>query len=398
MTELLKLLLSYKFYDKNKAKILPDFFPTELQKLYSLITETHEKLQKDLSIHDIKLLYKKTYATATVAHLSEIEKLLETLPEVDLDVAEEVLKKAWVSEIGRQIVELGTDITNRKTASFEKARALIEKIEKGSTLDGDDFNAVSSDLEDVLEAINITTKWPFNIPDLNKVCGGLGPGVFCIIAGRPEAGKSALGISLCSSPKGFADQGALCHFYVNEEAAQRHQARSIMSYTGLPLLGILNRKEEVSKSYARVKDKLKFFNSRDKSVYEVGAHIQKAKPDIVVFDQADKMSIPGSFMREDERLGALYVEIRNILARHDAGGIALTQLNAESEGKTYVHSANLSNSRTAKSAEGDIVLGLGKGPGHSEEVRVLNPIKSKLTGCHLDVTCVIRPEISRFVA
>ena len=396
--ELLKLLLNYNFYDKNKAKILSEFFPSDLQNLYSLIIETHDKLKKDLSIHDIKLLYKKTYATATLAHLNEIEKVLETLPEIDVNVAEEVLKKAWVSEIGRQIVQLGTDITNRKTTSFEKARALIEKIEQGSATDGDDFKEVSSNLDDILEAINITTKWPFNIPDLAKVCGGLGPGVFCIIAGRPEAGKSALGISLCSSPKGFAEQGALCHFYVNEEAAQRHQARSVMSYTGLPLLGILNRKDEVAKTYAQVKDKLKFFNSRDKSVYEIGAHVKQTKPDIVVFDQADKMSIPGNFMREDERLGALYVEIRNILAREDAGGIALTQLNAESEGKTYVHSANLSNSRTAKSAEGDIVLGLGKGPGHSEEMRVLNPIKSKLTGCHLDVTCVIRPEISRFIA
>lgn len=397
MNELIKLILSYNFWEGNKYKVLKEMFPGTLHDLYDLIKNSHEKFQRDLSIDEIKALYRTSYPVTTTAKLDLVFQALDTLPEIEADVAKEVLERAWLTEMGRQITEVGVEIVNGRERSFEKAKSLISKIEQGNLSQSDDFQAVSSELEDVLEAIKVNTKWKFHLDALQKVCGGTGPGIFTIIAGRVESGKSACGISLMAAPGGFADQGALVHYYANEESPQRLQARAIMCYTGMPLLEILNHPDKTKKIYNKVRDRLKFFNARDKSLNELSNHIEKNNPDIAIFDQCDKIGYSGVFAREDERLSQLYGEVRNIGSRTDTATFAITQLNAEAEGKSYISSANFSNSRTGKSAEADIAIGIGKNPMHDETFRLFNIIKSKLTGNHTDVPCILRSEISRYV-
>jgi replicative DNA helicase len=397
--EILRLLLNYEFYEKNKNRVLKEFFPQSLYKVFELICNTHEKYKRNLSIDEVKTIYRVTYPTATVAHLNDIFSILDNLPEVGLDVAQEVLEKAWFTECGRQITQIGIDIVNGRETSFEKARALFDKIEEGKFFEGgDDLQPVSYEIDDIISELDVITKWPFGLAPLKTVCGGIGPSIFTVIAGRVEAGKSALAISLCAAPGGFADQGAKINYYVNEEKAIRSQSRAIMSYTGMPLLEIMINKNEAAEKYSKIKDNLRFFDFRDRDITDFSKHITDTNPDIVVIDQADKLLLKGVFAREDERLGALYSEIRNIAARTDSAIIGITQLNAEAEGKTYISSANLSNSRTAKAAEADIVLGIGKSPVHSEETRIINVIKSKITGRHDDVVCLLKSDISRYTA
>src|SRR5258708_3326724 len=156
--ELFRLLLNYKFYEGNKYKILSEMFPSSLHNLYNLILKTHEELHKDLSIQDVKALYRAEYPTAPIKHLEEIFRILDTIPEINNEVAQTVLEKSWVTEMGRQIVSIGTDIVNGKQASFEKAKQIILQIEKGELSTRDDIEAVSSELEDILAAVNTSTK------------------------------------------------------------------------------------------------------------------------------------------------------------------------------------------------------------------------------------------------
>jgi hypothetical protein len=44
---------------------------------------------------------------------------------------------------------------------------------------------------------------------------------------RPETGKTAFWVSLCTGPQGFAEQGAKVHAFINEEPAIRTQMRAI---------------------------------------------------------------------------------------------------------------------------------------------------------------------------
>lgn len=394
---LIQLILKYAFYNQYKSIIIQEYFPDNLQKLYNLIIEKHEQNKKDIAIDELKALYKVTYPTTTRAQWNLLEEILDNLPgELSQDVAQEVLQKAFILEQGRQIAQIGIDIVNGKQIDVQALTKIINKVQQGELSSGDDLQQVSSELEDILEAATVATKWSFNLRDLQTVCGGTGPGIFIVAGARPEAGKTCFAVSNLASPGGFCDQGAVAHYYANEEHPQRIQARAVMSWTGMTLQEILLYPDKVKKIYSQIRDKLKFFDCRGRSIYEIEKHISKGKPDIAVIDQLDKLSVNGSFAREDERLGELYIHTRDICNTYELSILALNQVNAEAEGKNYISSANMSNSRTSKAAEADILLGIGKSPQHDEYTRVINIIKNKVKGLHNDVVCMIRPEISRY--
>lgn len=397
--ELIRLLLSFSFWKENKNRILKEMLSSSLHKIYDIIYETHTRYEKDITIGELKALFKANNPTATVAQLELIDIALSDLPtEISEDVAKEIIKKAWITEIGRQIADYGISIVNGKEASFEKAESLIKRINEGQLFERDDIQPVSNELDDILAEINTTTRWPFFLEPLRKVAGGVGPGIFTIVAARVEAGKTAFGVSLAADPEGIAAQGGRVFYYANEESAQRVQGRAVMCYTGMNLQEILLNKEEAKERYLEIKDRIQFFNCRGMNINEIGAHIDRNSPDVVIIDQLDKLSINGSFAREDERLGSLYTATRDILIRNECAGVALSQINAEGEGKSLLSSANLANARTSKAAEGDIVIGLGKSQYHEDMCRILNLIKNKVTGLHNEIVCKLIPEISRYVA
>jgi len=395
---LIRLLLNYKFYNENKQQIYRTIFPPEIAELYDVICTTHDKLKKDLTVTEIKQLYRAEHPTSTKAKLDNIEYILDNLPsELGEDVAKEVLKKAWLTEAGRQISQIGIDIINGKTASFSKAREIIEKIEQGSLSDGDDIQQITDDIEEILAAIKVTTKWSYNIPGLSEIASGLGPGIFKCAFGRVEVGKSAYGVSLAASPGGFCEQGAVIFYYCNEEAAARTKGRAIMAFTGMPLMELSLKIEEAKSIYSKINPFLKFYECKGRNITDIEGHIKKHKPDIVVIDQLDKLEVSGSFAREDERLGELYVRFRDLLTRYNCAGLALSQANADAEGKTVLATTNMALARTSKAAECDVLVGIGKSSLHAENTRILNLIKNKVTGNHTEVVCQLLPEISRYV-
>lgn len=397
--EIIRLLLQYSFYIENVHAIDRRILPNELTELYDLIVSSHEKFKKDLTVGELKALYRVAHPTATWAKLDNINLILDNLPaEISEDVGKEIVKKAAITEAARELSEIGLDIINGKTANLEKARTLIERIAEGKLSEADDLEQVSDELEDILEAVNITTKWNYPIATLQTTCSGIGPGIFCGVMARVEVGKTAFAVSLAASPRGFADQGAQVYYYANEEKAIRTKARAVSAYTGIPALELALKIEEAKIEFNKIKENLKFFECRDKNILDLEAHIKRHKPDIVIVDQLDKLNVHGSFAREDERLGELYIRFRDILARNDCAGIGMSQANAEAEGKTILSTANMALARTSKPAELDILFGIGKSSLHNENTRIINVLKDKVRGYHGEVICQIIPELSRYVS
>ncbi len=395
---LIKYLLNYDFYNDTKDQIPKTVFSKELLDIYEILCSTHEKYKRDISLGEIKELYKANNPTATRAKLDNIEFILDSLKEITeikLDVAKEIIQKVWITEAGRQIAQIGIDIVNGKTASFSKAREIIEKIEQGTISNGDDLQQVSDDIEEILNEIKVTTKWAYNIKVLAEHASGLGPGIFEGVFSRVETGKTAFAVSLVASPGGFCDQGAIVHYYGNEEAVARTKGRAIMAYTGMPLMELSLKIPEAKQIYGKINKGLKFFECKGRNISDISAHINKHTPDIVVVDQLDKLDITGSFAREDERLGELYIRFRDILK--NCAGIALSQANADAEGKTLLATTNMAAARTSKAAECDVLIGIGKSSLHAENTRILNLIKNKITGSHQEIVCQLIPEISRYV-
>jgi hypothetical protein len=125
--------------------------------------------------------------------------------------------------------------------------------------------------------------------------------------------------------------------------------------------------------------RFKFFDSATLSKTSIERIVEEYSPRLVVYDQVDK--IKGfAADREDLRLGAIYQWGRE-LAKNRHSVIAVCQASGQAENVKYLQMDHVANALTAKQAEADYIIGIGKiHDMGSENVRFLNIPKNKLMG------------------
>jgi hypothetical protein len=151
-------------------------------------------------------------------------------------------------------------------------------------------------------------------------------------------------------------------------------------------------------------DRIQIIDDAGMSASRVDQLVEQLQPSLIVFDQIDKIK---GFKndREDLALGAIYQWARELAKRY-APIIGVCQASGDAEGEPYLHMGHVANARTAKQAEADFIIGIGKV--HSlgyEYIRYLNISKNKLTGDdHTDpamrhgrTEVLIKPELARYV-
>lgn len=131
--------------------------------------------------------------------------------------------------------------------------------------------------------------------------------------------------------------------------------------------------------------------------------ITKHNPQVVIYDQIDK--IRGfAADREDLRLGSIYQWARE-LAKGSHAAIGVCQADGTAEGVRYLTMEHVANAKTAKQAEADWILGIGKIHDVAQEYsRFLNISKNKLLGDrdsipelrHGRFEVIIEPTIARY--
>ena len=109
--------------------------------------------------------------------------------------------------------------------------------------------------------------------------------------------------------------------------------------------------------------------------------------------------------REDLRLGHTYIWARE-LAKVYCPVIGVCQSDASGEGRRWLEMDNVANAKTAKQAEADWIVGIGKTHAESEETfRYLSICKNKLIGDddsdpamrHAKLQVKLQPEIARYL-
>jgi hypothetical protein len=131
---------------------------------------------------------------------------------------------------------------------------------------------------------------------------------------------------------------------------------------------------------------------------------RRYKPKLVIFDQIDKIT-GFEADREDLKLGAMYQWAREIAKDLDCAVIGVCQADGSGEGQKWLTMGNVANAKTAKQAEADWIVGIGKvaDVGY-ENLRYLNASKNKLAGDedtdptlrHGKREVLIRAEIARY--
>jgi replicative DNA helicase len=257
-------------------------------------------------------------------------------------------------------------------------------------------------LEELLQDVYKRPGLRWRLSSLNKSLGSLRAGDFGFIFARPETGKTTFLASEIAYMLGQTD-GNVCWFN-NEEQGQKVILRVYQAYFGVTLEQLLSNVKKYQDEFTRVTGgRLKFFDSAAISRTQVERLIGIYKPRLVVYDQADK--IKGfAADREDLRLGAIYQWQRE-LAKNNHSVIAVCQADGQAEGQKWLNMDHVANAKTAKQAEADYIIGIGKiHDSAAENVRFLNLSKNKLAGDqdsipamrHARIECMIEAEHARY--
>jgi replicative DNA helicase len=117
-----------------------------------------------------------------------------------------------------------------------------------------------------------------------------------------------------------------------------------------------------------------------------------------VIDQLDKINVSGTYARTDEKLRAIYTGAREIAKRRNCVVIAISQASAEAHDRDHISFNMMENSKTGKAAEADLIIGIGNRTSNdpTNNLRILNVSKNKITGWHGDPSVTIDRYISRY--
>jgi len=398
--QILKLMLNKKFYVQYKGQISRNVFQGSFGALFETIQKAHEKYDADLSVDELYTLHTGVYNPAlTRAAKEQFSELVEDIKETTEPseaIAKDIVNIMSQRDVAQRIAIEATEIFNGKPAEFDIINKIIEDHKKG--LPEEKMESVTDDIEDLIKQLNVISKWQFNLMRLKENISGVGPGNLVIIFARPEVGKTAFWVNLVAGPNGFAEQGAKIHAFINEEPAVRTQMRAITCFTGLNREQISENIDEAYEEWKRIKDNIEMIDTVDWTVQDIDRHCEKYNPDVVVIDQLDKIGITGSFARTDEKLRAVYTSAREIAKRRNCVVIAVSQASADAHNRNSISFDMMENSKTGKAAEADLIIGIGNNTtaDPTNNIRVLNVSKNKITGWHGDPSCIIDRYTSRY--
>jgi len=398
--QIIKLLLGKKFYTQYKGSITRNVLQGNFGSLFDTIQKAHDKYDTDINIDELYSLHTTVYNPAiTRAAKEQLSELIEDIKETQepsKEIADDIVKILSERDVAQRIAVEATEIFNGKPADFNTILSMIEKYKTG--LPSEKLDAVTNDISELIEKLNVVSKWQFNLTVLKNNIGGIGPGNLMIAFARPEVGKTAFWVSLVSAPYGFAEQGAKVHAFINEEPAVRTQMRAISCFTGYNREQISENTGEAQVEWAKIKDNIKMIDTVDWTIDDIDSHCEKHKPDIIIIDQLDKINVKGTFARTDEKLRAIYTGAREIAKRRECVVIAISQASADAHNRDHISFDMMENSKTGKAAEADLIIGIGNRTSNdpTNNMRVLNISKNKITGWHGDPSCIIDKYLSRY--
>lgn len=405
MLPLISLLLNNTLYLKH-SNIIKDIIKDnkELTILINYLEKLHNKYEKDLSTEEF-CLYVLTNCQDKDKEV--LGTLLKEIRSVDTNslVLEDILKDVLQRHSAYQLAISALEVSEGRK-DYTDLLVLADNLNATkSDSDSTEGMFVTNDLEELYDDGVKKQGLRWRLQTLNRMLGSLRRGDFGFIFARPETGKTTF---LVSEVTNFASQvtdevGPIIWFN-NEEQGNKVQLRLYQALLGCSLTELFSDIKGNRQRYLeRGGDKIKLYDSAAIHRKQVEQIVRELRPSLVIFDQLDKIK---GFTddREDLRLGAIYIWAREI-AKQYCPVIAVCQADASGEGKRWLTMENVANAKTAKQAEADWIMGIGKTHDVSEEyMRHLHLCKNKLTGDtdsdpnqrHGRSTVRILPDIARY--
>lgn len=404
-TKLLHSLLRTDFYSQNQSNLGAKLFEDELRDIYLSISEGHEKYHHDLTSDEVMAIWLKNNPVATRSEEEAIEDALDMIVREDPlsdDIAQDYLKELWKRQVGKQIANLGVEVTEGVPDAIQRLTNLLDSTREG-VMPNDFGDPTTDDIEVLLAEASDDARWKFNIETLSRHVYGIGPSEFGVVFALPETGKSAFAVSVCCAPGGFCEQGAKVLYLGNEEKTNKTKLRAIQCWGGLTKEELAKDPMSGAKRYTAIKDRMIMKDIQDWDLSKIEAYVEHIQPDIVVIDQADKVHINGNFSASHERLRELYRSMRELAKRCDCALLVVSQASNDARGRTRLSPFDMEGSKIGKAAETDLIIGIGKHEAGDvddtdpDTTRYLTVSKNKLSGWHGTIICNIQPQYTRYV-
>ena len=392
---LIKTLLDRDFYEQHKGIRCPDhIFSKDTRGIKQALDAAMETYEGSLSVQDLQAVFmvqNKSMTTATKTAMDALFRRIEMTDPIKEEIAQDTLSQLFQNYVGDVVANLGFDYVNGTENSLEPLRKILDDYK-------DDFTPnlrvdwEADDLDTILAATALESRWSFNIPSLARRVEGVSGGHLIVVGARPNTGKTSFHASLIAAENGFAHQGAKCVILCNEEAYTRVASRYVSASANMTMKEVRENQALARKRYEPVRQNIMFKESTGKTMAWVESVVKQEKPDVVVLDMGDKFADMKS-ERSDITLKAAAIHARNIAKQYDCCVIWMSQLSAEAEGKADLNQSMMEGSKTGKAAEADLMLLIGKTQqveGEDEDpVRYLNLAKNKLNGFQGKITCVL---------
>ena len=404
---IIRLVLSHTEWQEavNSGLSIEDF-PKELQTLFSVINTFHSSSENSLTVADLANL---VFANISKDH-PYYQGVLEQLEK--LDVSQESTK-VLVSTILRnkrlKDLSLSAYEVTEGRLSYDKFREKLTTFEdnKQEGLSTSAFEWVSDDLTELANSAIRSKGLRWRLRTLNQMLGSLRKGDFGFVFARPESGKTTfLASEVSFMCEQLTEEDGPILWINNEEQSDKVKIRCYQASLGLDLSALLsNLPKHTEEFIQKTKGKLKI-NKDAATIHkrEVERLCKELKPSLIIFDQIDKI-VGFENDREDLKLGAIYQWARE-LAKQYAPVIAVCQADGSGEGVKWLTMSNVANAKTAKQAEADWILGIGKvNDAGYDSLRFLHLSKNKLIGDEDSIAdlrhgrreILIKPEIARYV-
>jgi len=403
--QILKALLDHTFFLENENRLGERLFGEDYRELFSVLSHAHKKYGHDITTDELLALWSTKNPVATRAETHTIEDLIEDIRDSSTpsaDVARDLIAHMWRREIGRQIANLGLEMSEGNDEAMNRLQRLVS--ENAASCLPDEFGEnTTTDLDELLAITGDAARFQFNLPTLSRHVYGIGPAEFGIVFATPETGKTAFLVSLMAGPDGFAAQGAKTIYLGNEEATRRTMLRAYQAHTGMCRDEIALDPLRAKHKFREIEENLIMKDIQEWDLAKIESFIIKEGADVVIIDQADKVQIGGQFNAGHERLRALYNRLRELAKKCECAIIGVSQASAEASNKSRLDYTMMEGSKIGKAAEADLIIGIGRLDSGSIEnsepdhTRYITVSKNKLSGWHGTVICNIEPKVSRYV-
>lgn len=317
------------------------------------------------------------------------EKLLESITTCDagVETTEQLINALRRSRILKRISLLSYEIAEgrNKEDSQSEFNILIQSLQDG-TDSGSNTEETSQDFvtDDLQTLVNSAITQPglrWRLATLNHMLGSLRKGDFGFVFARPETGKTTfLASEVTHMATQLTDEDGPILWINNEEQGSKVMLRVYQATLGCDLTTLYSGIETHKQTFLTLtKGKIKIYDSGTINKRTVEKLCEQVKPSLIIFDQIDKITGFDSD-REDLKLGAIYQWARE-LAKQYCPVIGVCQADGTGEGVRWLTMQHVANAKTAKQAEADWILGIGKvnDPGY-DNLRFLHLSKNKLMG------------------